>query len=99
MKMPLGLAPQRSKVLPSLRVLTEEAKLQVPTRRLAIESGACAGSACAPPGIAAVELYRQGGSPHLVIVENRAAIADLYAQLDTLAEVDRGRQHLGARNL
>src|SRR5215203_2067011 len=53
MKMPLGLVPQRSNMLPSFRVFTEEAKLQVPTRRPADESGACAGSAPADDGMAA----------------------------------------------
>src|SRR6266404_3651913 len=56
MKIPLGLAPQRSNVLPSLRVLIEEAKLQVPTSRPEIESGGCVGSAPARDGIAAAAM-------------------------------------------
>jgi pilus assembly protein CpaE len=41
-----------------------------------------------PGGIfAAIDLYRHSASPNLVIVESRAAVADLYAQLDSLAEV------------
>src|SRR5436190_24358246 len=56
MKIPLGLAPQRSNVLPSLRVLIEEAKLQVPTSRAEIESGGCVGSAPARDGIAAAAM-------------------------------------------
>src|SRR3954470_20318687 len=56
MKIPLGLAPQRSNVLPSLRVLIEEAKLQVPMSRAAMESGECVGSAPARDGIAAAAM-------------------------------------------
>src|SRR5689334_11086726 len=56
MKMPLGFAPQRSKVLPSLRVLTEDVKLQVPTSRPASESGGCEGKAPALDGIAAAAI-------------------------------------------
>jgi hypothetical protein len=56
MMIPLGLAPQRSNVLPSFRVLSEEAKLQVPTSRADIESGGCVGSAPARDGIAAAAL-------------------------------------------
>jgi pilus assembly protein CpaE len=41
-----------------------------------------------PGGItAAIDLYRKGTSPNLIIVENRAPIAELYAQLEALAEV------------
>ena len=36
---------------------------------------------------AAIDLYRQAGSANLVIIENRAAVTDLYAQLDALADV------------
>lgn len=35
----------------------------------------------------AIDLYRQAGSPNLIIIENRAAVTDLYAQLDALADV------------
>src|SRR5690242_5169221 len=55
MKMPMGAVPQRSKVVPSLRVLTEETKLQVPTTRPAIESGGCV-PASARDGIAAAAI-------------------------------------------
>jgi len=41
-----------------------------------------------PGGIvAATDMYRHSASPNLVIVESRAAVADLYAQLDSLADV------------
>jgi pilus assembly protein CpaE len=41
-----------------------------------------------PGGIvAAIDIYRHSASPNLVIVESRAAVADLYAQLDSLADV------------
>jgi pilus assembly protein CpaE len=41
-----------------------------------------------PGGIAAgIDLYRRTASPNLVLVESRAAIADLHAQFDALAEV------------
>jgi pilus assembly protein CpaE len=41
-----------------------------------------------PGGIAAaIDLYRQAASPNLLIIESRAAAADLDAQLDTLADV------------
>jgi pilus assembly protein CpaE len=41
-----------------------------------------------PGGIAAaVDLYRQAASPNLLVIESRAAIADLDAQLDALADV------------
>jgi hypothetical protein len=56
MMIPLGLAPQRSNVLPSFRVLSEEAKLQVPTSRADIESGGWVGSAPARDGIAAAAM-------------------------------------------
>src|SRR4029078_11888482 len=36
MNVPLGLLPQRSKVVPSPRVLTDEIKRQVPTNRAAM---------------------------------------------------------------
>ena len=36
---------------------------------------------------AAVELYRQQGSPNLILIENRAPFADLHGQLDALADV------------
>src|SRR6266545_4380079 len=36
---------------------------------------------------AAINLYREAGSPNLVILEHRAAVTDLYAQLDALADV------------
>jgi pilus assembly protein CpaE len=40
-----------------------------------------------PGGIAAaIDLYRKESSPNLIIVENRAAIVDLYAQLEALAD-------------
>src|SRR5215213_3799267 len=74
MKMPLGLAPQRSKALPSLRVLTEEAKLQVPTRRLAMESRRGAGSACAPPGIAAAAMPSSAMNSRLSIAVPRSHV-------------------------
>jgi pilus assembly protein CpaE len=41
-----------------------------------------------PGGIAAaVDLYRHASSPNLVVIESRAAVADLHAQLDALADV------------
>ncbi len=41
-----------------------------------------------PGGIvAAIDLYRHSQSPNLVIVESRAAVADLCVQLDSLADV------------
>jgi pilus assembly protein CpaE len=41
-----------------------------------------------PGGIAAaVDLYRQVASPNLLVIESRAAVADLDAQLDALADV------------
>lgn len=41
-----------------------------------------------PGGIAAaVDLYRQTVSPNLVVLESRATVADLHAQLDALADV------------
>jgi pilus assembly protein CpaE len=41
-----------------------------------------------PGGIAAaIDLYHKETSPNLIIVENRAPIAELYAQLETLADV------------
>ena len=41
-----------------------------------------------PGGIvAAIDLYRQSQSPNLVIIESRAAVADLCVQLDSLADV------------
>lgn len=36
---------------------------------------------------AAIDLYREAGSPNLVILEHRAEVTDLYAQLDALADV------------
>jgi pilus assembly protein CpaE len=36
---------------------------------------------------AAIDLYRQEGSPNLVVIEDRSAVANLYAQLDALADV------------
>ena len=41
-----------------------------------------------PGGIAAaIDLYRQAVSPNLLVIESRAAVADLDAQLDALANV------------
>ena len=41
-----------------------------------------------PGGIAAaIDLYRQAASPNLVVIESRAAVADLHTQLDALADV------------
>jgi pilus assembly protein CpaE len=41
-----------------------------------------------PGGIAAaIDLYRQEASPNLLVIESRAALADLDAQLDALADV------------
>ena len=51
MNVPLGLLPQRSKVVPSPRVLTEETKRQVPTNRAAMVDAA--GSARAENGVIA----------------------------------------------
>jgi len=47
-----------------------------------------AGAKINPGGIAAaIELYRQSPSPNLIIVESRAAVTDLHAQLHALADV------------
>jgi pilus assembly protein CpaE len=41
-----------------------------------------------PGGIAAaIDLYRHAASPNLVVIESRAAVAELHAQLDALADV------------
>ena len=53
--MPFGFAPQRSKVVPSFRLLSAESKPQVPASRPARDSGA-ADSAAARCGIAAAAI-------------------------------------------
>jgi pilus assembly protein CpaE len=41
-----------------------------------------------PGGIpSAIDLYHRETSPNLIIVENRAPIAELYVQLEALADV------------
>ena len=43
-----------------------------------------------PGGIAAaIEMYRKAASPNLVVIESRAAVADLHAELEDLADVCR----------
>jgi len=45
-------------------------------------------SAMHPGGVAAaIDLYRQAASPNLIVIESQAAVADLHAQLDALADV------------
>src|ERR1700724_3099747 len=39
---------------------------------------------------AAVELYQNATSPNLVVIESQGAVADLHAELDTLANVCGG---------
>src|ERR1700681_2804030 len=36
---------------------------------------------------AAVDLYRKAASPNLVVIESRASVADLHAELEDLADV------------
>src|SRR4051794_24891466 len=74
MKMPLGLAPQRSKVLPSLRVLTEETKLQEPASRPAIESAGALGSARTGDGMAAAARPSNAMNSRLSIATPRQSV-------------------------
>src|SRR5689334_5730080 len=86
MKMPVGLVPQRSNVVPSLRVLTEDVKLQVPTSRPAIESGGCDGKAPALDGIAAAAMPISAMNSRLS--KRRSPQSIFYGLYDTARHAD-----------
>ena len=63
--------------------LTSAMEVALADRRMSRASGKVL-----PGGItAAIDLYHRETSPNLIMVENRASIAELYAQLEALADV------------